>query len=222
MKKLILALCIGSFSHYASASLLVQQYTGFQSNNVQALKNYADTHSANTSTYWDIIDFTDDPNGFVGLIPGSNPWPSANAIGATGTGGINNNFFAKITGSFYTPTTDNYTFRTFNDDGVFLYIDNILTISDTGYHPEAQFLGTRYLPTGVHTVELYFFENGGEASLEFSLANSSGVFTHPNQVHTVPESELPLLIGFSFIGLWLARKLGHVAIHPNEKKPIAA
>jgi len=152
----------------------VEQYTGFQSNSLAVLQNYAATNTANYTIETDVIDFTDDPAGFSGEIPGSSPWPAAEATGAVGTGGINNSFFARITTDFSVADGDTYTFRTYNDDGVFLMIDGVLVISDTGYHPEAPFEGSITLAPGDHTLELFFFEGGGEASLELSVRNSSG------------------------------------------------
>ena len=85
-------------------------------------------------------------------------------------------FFARITADFSVATADTYTFRTYNDDGVFLRIDNTLVISDTGYHPEQPFNGSIALSPGNHSIEMFFFEYGGEASLEFSVRNSTGSF----------------------------------------------
>ncbi len=187
------------------ATLLVEQFDDFWSQDVNDLKNYANTNTASTSAFWNIIDFTDDPAGFVGAIPGSNPWPSAASVGATGTSHpLNDTFFVKITGDFGVTTDDTYTFRTFNDDGVFLYIDGLLTINDPNQHPEQQFTGTQFLTTGNHSIELYFFENLGEASLEFSVADSSGQFTHLDasqfQTIEVPEPIILTLISISLIG----------------------
>ncbi|SDD34547.1 VCBS domain-containing protein [Kordiimonas lacus] len=154
----------------------VEQYTGFQSNNLATLQNYAATHAANYVGETEVIDFTDDPGGFAGEIPGSNPWPAAAATGSSGTGGINDVFFARITTDFSVSEADTYTFRTFNDDGVFLMVDGQLIISDTGYHPEAPFEGSIALSPGDHSLELFFFEYGGEASLELSVRDSSGSY----------------------------------------------
>ncbi|WP_440877146.1 PEP-CTERM sorting domain-containing protein [Thalassotalea sp. PLHSN55] len=163
----------------AQAGLLVEQYNGYWSNNVDLLKDYADNNAASASGVFDVIDFTDDPAGFAGDIAGSNRWPSAEAADANGTShSLNNQFFAKITGDFTTSVAQDYFFQTWNDDGVFLYIDGLLTINDPNLHAERRFEGSQFLDVGTHSIELYFFENGGEASLEFTVADSSKNFMH--------------------------------------------
>lgn len=164
-----------------SASFTVQQYTGYSgSYDVTSLKNWANTHAANYVATTNIIDYTDDPNGFSGEIPGSTPWPAAAATGASGTGGVNNYFFARITGQLSVSSADTYTFRTFNDDGVYLYVNNQLIINDATLHPEIPFTGNLSLTPGVYPIELFFFEHGGEASLEFTYKNSTGTYGHVN------------------------------------------
>lgn len=208
LKKVMLLLSLFGSSQYAGATLLVEQYNDFWSTDVNQLINYANTHDASSTAEVSVIDFTDDPFGFAGEIAGSNPWPSAAEVGATGTGHeLNQTFFARITGDFYVPTADTYTFQTYNDDGVFLYVDGLLTINDPNLHPEIKFQGTQALDMGVHSVELYFFENGGEASLEFTLADSSNIFTHfnnpPNQVPqaaNVPEPGTFMLMAAGLLG----------------------
>lgn len=209
-KKAIFPLIAASFvlvSSQNASALLVEQYDNFWSTDVNALINYADNNEASSSAEWDIIDFTDDPNGFAGAIAGSNPWPSASEAGASGTGhSLNTTFFAKITGDFYIDQQDTYTFQTYNDDGVFLFIDNMLTINDPSLHPEMRYSGTQSLNVGVHSVELYFFENGGEASLEFTVADSSNVFTHFDNptyqvTNPVPEASSMFLLSSGIAGL---------------------
>lgn len=157
----------------------VQQYTGYTGSTALAsLQAYAAANTANYTTTTTLIDYTDDPAGFAGEIPGSVPWPAAAASGSSGTDGINNYFFARISGQINIAAADTYTFRTFNDDGVYVRVNNQLVINDPGVHPEQAFQGSIHLTPGVYPVELYFFEVGGEASLEFSYRGSSGSFGH--------------------------------------------
>ena len=162
----------------AQAPFTVEQWTGYNSNVLTNLQAYASNNAPNYTVTTNIIDYTDDPAGFSGEIPGSTPWPAAQATGASGTGGINDNFFARVTTDILITESDTYTFRTFNDDGVFLRVNNQLIISDTGYHPEAFFEGSIELTPGVYPLELYFYEGGGEASLELTYKNSSGIYQH--------------------------------------------
>lgn len=167
-----------------SAPFLVEQWTSFFRTHgtpvdlnelLTHAANNAPTHTATTN----IIDYTDDPNGFAGLIPGSSPWPAAQATGATATNDpVNDNFMSRITTNIVITEADTYTFRTFNDDGVFLFVNGQAVITDPNYHGEQQFTGSLFLNPGVYPLELYFFEGGGEASLELAFSNSGGVFQH--------------------------------------------
>jgi hypothetical protein len=155
--------------------LQVDQYTGYWSNEVSKLRSYVANFSPTSSNkkysvQTDAIDFTDDQGGFAGELPYDKRWPAAEAMNVWGTGGINNQFFVKISGDFFVGEAGKYRFRTYNDDGVFLTIDNSLIISDPTLHPERVFTGDIDLAVGNHQLELFFFENGGEASLEFSVS----------------------------------------------------
>ena len=213
MKKIFLysLTTIFLFIGNAEATFLVEQYDDFWSLDVNDLIAYATANDASTSADWDYIDFTDDPSGFAGEIEGSNPWPSAAAAGVTGTSNaLNQTFFALITGDFYISETGTYSFRTYSDDGVFLYIDGALVINDGTLHVETINTAELLLSTGIHSVELYFFENSGEASLEFSIASEDGDYTHFDndsyQIPTggtnpVPEPSTVLLFGLGIVGL---------------------
>lgn len=155
--------------------LQLDQYTGYWSSKLSDLQNYVATFNPESdqkrySVTTDAIDFTDDQGGFAGELNFDKRWPAAEALNAWGTGGINNHFFAKISGEFFVDEASKYRFRTFNDDGVFLLINDQLVISDPTLHPERIFTGDIELDTGNHQLELFFFENGGEASLEFSVS----------------------------------------------------
>lgn len=157
----------------------VEQWTNYSaSTSLASLQSFASSNPANYTVTTNVIDFTDDPAGFSGEIPGSTSWPAAVATGASGKEGINNNFFARVTASVLITQPDTYTFRTYNDDGVYLSVNGSSIISDSGYHPEAAFEGSIALTPGVYPLELYFFEGGGEASLELTFKNSSGIYQH--------------------------------------------
>ena len=153
----------------------LDQYTGYWSNKLNDLQNYSEKYNPATSNnkysiITDAIDFTDDRGGFAGELKYDHRWPAAEALNVWGTGGINDNFFVKVSGDFSIEKAGLYRFRTFNDDGVFLLIDGNLVINDPTLHPEQIFIGDINLAAGNHQLELFFFENGGEASLEFSVS----------------------------------------------------
>ena len=155
--------------------LKLDQYTGYWSNDLANLRNYTANFipQDNRKLYsvsTDVIDYTDDQGGFAGEMPYDKRWPAAEALNVWGTGGVNNEFFVKISGNFFIEDAAKYRFRTYNDDGVFLIVDGKTIISDPTLHPEAVFTGDLDLPAGNHQLELFFFENGGEASLEFSVS----------------------------------------------------
>lgn len=153
----------------------LDQYTNYWSSKLSDLQNYVKNFTpTNSSKLYskivDVVDFTDDKAGFAGELPYDLPWPAAEATNYFRTDGINNNFFAKISTTFDVSLAGKYRFRTFNDDGVFLLIDNKLVINDPTLHPEVVFTGDIELAAGNHDLQLFFFENGGEASLEFSVS----------------------------------------------------
>jgi len=215
-KSVVTGLLFSIISLQAQAGLLlVEQYDNYWSNNVNSLISYADNNQADSTGLFGEIDFTDDPNGFAGAISGSNPWPSANGQNLGTNHSLNNTFFARITGDFYVDTADTFWFRTFNDDGVFVYIDGELVINDSTLHPEMVFEGSKALSQGNHSVELYFFENGGEASLEFTVADSSRQFAHFNDVNgpvslntvAVPEPSTIAIFALGLMGIGARRVL---------------
>ncbi|HCD36748.1 MAG TPA: hypothetical protein DEQ23_06970, partial [Chlorobium sp.] len=193
---------VSSSPDQSTMALKVEQYTGYQSNVLANLVTYASQHTANYTVTADVIDYTDDTAGFAGSIPGSYRWPAAVATNYSGTGGINDKFFARISGAFYVNTGDDYTFRTYSDDGVFLIVDgntSSLVINDSGYHAEKVNEGTVHLNAGTHTLELYFFENGGEASLEFTVKSSTSAYGHigsTNPLFSKPSTYDTGTIGF--------------------------
>ena len=213
-------LLTGLISIPARADLLVEQWQGGGAgqNGLSGVDAVIASRPPDVSGLWAIIDFTDDPAGFAGEIPGSNPWPLATLLGQSGTGATaNTDFAARITTSLTISVADTYRFRTYSDDGVRLRIAGSDVILDNGYHPESPNNGSIFLNPGTYPLELVFFEGGGEASLEFTVAQGNGPFGHvgaiggPVSVSAVPEpstwaagAALMLMIG----GAWYRRGQG--------------
>lgn len=189
----------------------VEQYDTYLGGDLAGYQNWAANNAPDYTADVSVIDFTDDPNGFAGDFAGSSRWPAAEANDATGTNHfLNNTFFARITATFNVLVADTFTFRTFNDDGVFLLIDGDLVINDPSLHAERVFYGDKVLDVGQHTLELYFFENGGEASLEFSFKDSVSDYslnaTQNAAIGAVPLPGAAGLLASGLIGLGIARR----------------
>lgn len=58
-----------------------------------------------------------------------------------------------------------YRFFARADDGVRLYVDDVLVLADWNIHPATQSFGDIYLSPGNHTVRVEYFEAGGLASI---------------------------------------------------------
>lgn len=200
------------------ATLLVEQWTGLNAGS-GGLAQADAVIAANAATYsgfYSIIDFTDDPAGFAGLIPGSSPWPAAFQAGVSGTGHpLNDNFAARITTILNITVADTYGFRTYADDGLRLKIGGVNVIYDDSYHPEQQRTGSIFLSPGAHALELVFFEGGGEASLEFSVRQGLGQYVHiPDLVGVSTTAPVPdvastlSLLGLALVVMGTMRRKG--------------
>lgn len=184
----------------------VEQYGTYLGTSLEKYQTYAAENLPDFEADVSFIDFTDDPKGFAGNIDGSTPWIGELETGKSGKGSdVNTQFFARITAKFTTAFDDIYTFRTFNDDGVFLFVDGELVINDPSLHAERQFEGKKKLAAGDHALELFFFENGGEASLEFSFADSSNLFSYTGGKNV--EFAAPATVPLPFGGALLATGL---------------
>lgn len=182
-----------STSAAAAATFRVEQYDGYLGTDLATYQAHAAANTPDFVGFFDVIDFTDDPGGFVGNRPGSNPWPGQTATGQSGiSAAVNQTFFARITAQMSVAVADTFTFRTYNDDGVFLLVNGDLVINDPSLHPEKEFTGTKALGVGTHDIELFFFENGGEASLEFSFKNSAAPYTWAGNSETLFAAPVPL------------------------------
>lgn len=215
--RLLLAMTLAGSAH---AGLLVEQWQGggAGTGGLAGVDAVIASRAPQVSGIWDIIDFTDDPGGFAGEIPGSNRWPLATLLGQSGTGATaNTDFAARISGSLSISVADTYRFRTYSDDGVRLRVGGNTVISDNGYHPESVNTGSIFLTPGTYLIDLVFFEGGGEASLEFTMAQGNNAFGHVGAVPgsetaapSVPEASTWFgglgLLGLSAATWWRARR----------------
>ena len=169
------------------------------------------SREASVSANWHTIDFSDAP-GYGGYVSGNTPWPLATAWGQSGENATaNTDFAARITGSFLIDTAGNYTFYTFGDDGLRLKIDGNTVINDNSYHSASGRSASLNLSAGAHTVDLVFFEGGGQGLLEFSVvpaATGVQALVYSPDVVTVaaevPEPGSLALAGLASLGLWAA------------------
>ena len=162
----------------SQAALLVEQWMGAGNGGLSGVDSAIATRAADYSGSYSIIDFTDDPSGFAGLIPGSVFWPSAGGVNLGTGNALNNDFGARVSTMLTISTADTYHFRTYSDDGVRLRIGGTDVIVDDTYHPEQQRTGSIFLTPGAYPLDLIFFEGGGEASLEFAMAQGAGPYGH--------------------------------------------
>lgn len=81
-------------------------------------------------------------------------------------------FSVKWKGKLKVDHEDNYTFYTQSDDGVKLWIDNRLIISDWQDHGVKENKGNIVLTKGMHDIELQFYENEGAAVIRLLWSSS--------------------------------------------------
>ena len=105
-------------------------------------------------------------------------WGSSEPVSGIGA----NNFAARYTGTFVAPTTGTYTFRVRADDGVRLWISNVLKIDKWIDQGPTNYDTTVTLNAGQSfDVKIEYYENGGDATLQFfwkkPADNDFSVFT---------------------------------------------
>ncbi len=76
------------------------------------------------------------------------------------------NVSIRWTGDFYFPTGV-YVFTARSDDGIRVYVDGVLVISDWSTHSAKDYAVAWPLTQGLHTVKVEYFQGGGDAELEF-------------------------------------------------------
>jgi hypothetical protein len=108
---------------------------------------------------------------FSGRVP-SISFPDAKSSALfTLAGGAIENFGLRFTGYITVPATADYTFSMDNDDGAMLFIDGHSLVNHTGKHGFNGYVpGTMPLVAGLHTIEIDYFQAGGNAGISLKVA----------------------------------------------------
>jgi cytochrome c2 len=77
-----------------------------------------------------------------------------------------NNFAMRFTGVFQAEKPGRYTFTVASDDGSAIWVDGQKVVAVDGVHPKQSASGQVQLSAGIHTVEVQYFQGGGEWELE--------------------------------------------------------
>lgn len=122
--------------------------------------------------------------------------------GSTGVGSQGaDNFSIRWSGNFRAPTTGTYQFQTQSDDGVRLWINNVLVIDNWGDHSVAtDTSGNVSLVAGQsYPVKLEFYENGGVATIRllWKLPGGSSFSVITTETEANPDTSASCTIGCS-------------------------
>ena len=119
------------------------------------------------------------------------PMPTANRLVSTQTvpnvnfqwgggqvlnSGLSEDVIVSFTGNLYAPETGTYTFYSPADDGTKLYIDGNLIINDWYDKGGGGTMVPTYLTSGVHSITLWYYENGGGANVWLYWITPGGPF----------------------------------------------
>lgn len=95
------------------------------------------------------------------------------ALWASATPGDGDTFSIRYRGTINIATAGTYTFYTNSDDGSKLLINGTVIVSNDGNHALQERSGTVYLNSGIQSIQVLFFENGGAEELSVSYAGPS-------------------------------------------------
>jgi glucose/arabinose dehydrogenase len=89
------------------------------------------------------------------------------------SGGPVNNFAVRYAATFEVVQAGTYVFYVASDDGARLFIDGREIINNDGLHATVELSGVASLSSGSHTLELRYFEAGGDAILDLDWSGPS-------------------------------------------------
>lgn len=87
--------------------------------------------------------------------------------GSPGAGLDKDNFSVRWTRQYDFVYSGDYTFVATTDDGMRVWIDNVLILDKWFGQPETTYMVTRYVNQGVHEMRVEYFEGGGLATARF-------------------------------------------------------
>lgn len=124
---------------------------------------------------------TNSVRNLSGLTPVATGLQSSWDVVTNNNDANNDNYGMVFTARLIVPSSDTYQFRMDSDDGSHLYINNVLVIDHDALqamgNPET---GSIYLTAGVHDLQLFYFENGGQQNLtlEWDVSGSFAPLTN--------------------------------------------
>jgi hypothetical protein len=135
-------------------------------------------------------------DSFIAFIDGDAGAPYFN-WGFTGTplNGKVDDFSVRWTGSLQVDTAGTYSLQTVSDDGILVYLNNTVIISNPEEHPDAIDTATLFLSAGSHPFEILYGERGGwsKAVFQWQKPGDTSFSTILSQPVTQTPGPLPLL-----------------------------
>jgi hypothetical protein len=131
-------------------------------------------------------------DSFIAFINGSlSPYSDWDFTG-TPLDGVTDDFSVRWTGSLQVDTDGTYSFQTVSDDGIIVYLDNTVIISNPTEHGDRADTATLLLSAGSHPFEILYGERGGnsKAHLQWQKPGDTNFSTIESQQVPGP---LPLL-----------------------------
>jgi beta-glucosidase len=112
-------------------------------------------------------------------------------------GGPEDHFAARWTGYFVPPAEDDYRFYTSADDGVRLYVNDMLIIDDWRRHAETLNTSVLHLEAGKPSkIRLEYFENVGTATVRFGISSTSLALSESSKKLAATSDAVVLCMGF--------------------------